>query len=294
MHTFDYLLLTTCDGRNERLLDLIRLLHSIDAEIQTHGLRIRHYILLQNTRKLPQQLAANVSEQRILMLESGRLSLSRARNRMLQQAKHDGALATATLCAFPDDDAWYPTNLLTLILDTYKRHPHISILTCDYGSDPVSPSLTNQVAFQDAMDCGLFVRRVSSNTLFLSASLTAEVGFFDERLGVGGEINGGEDLDYALRAYVRANHQVMICEDKLVGHRDRLPWVRSHYFAGSLFAIARSARNDLQLAAQLLRKIAVGGFLVISRELSIGAYLSGLRSGLSGLTILDPLVAPFE
>lgn len=294
MHTFDYLLLTTCDGSKERLIDLARLLQSIDAEIKAHGLRIRHYILLQNTLALEKQLAIDANDQRIFMLEPHRVSLSRARNRMLRQAKQDGILNLAKICAFPDDDAWYPPNSLALILEAHKHHPQIGILTCDYGSQPVTSTLLDKTVFHEMVDCGLFVRRVSSNTLFVKATIAVDVGFFDERLGVGGQINGGEDLDFALRAYLIAKHQAMICEGKLIGHRDRLPWVRSDYFAGSLFAISRSARNDIQLAVQLLRKIAVGSFLVFSRELSATAYVSGLRNGLSGLFNLLPLVAPFE
>lgn len=293
MPTFDYLLLTTCDGRKERLTDLTRLLDSVDAEIQAHGLRIRHYILLQNSDALPTELADFAAGQRLFMFEAGRLSLSRARNRMLHQAGLDGIWPRAKLCAFPDDDAWYPPNTLASILDIHQRHPQAGIFTCDYGASPVS-SPVGITDFKDAVDCGLFVRRVSSNTLFVKAGIAEAVGFFDERLGVGGAINGGEDLDFALRAYLKAGRRAMIHEGKLIGHRDRLPWVRSQYFAGSLFAIARSARNDLPLALQLLRKIAVGGFLVSSRELSASAYVNGLRNGLSGLVNGQPLVAPFE
>lgn len=294
MPTYDYLLLTTCDGSKERLTDLTRLLASVDAEIQAHGLRIRHYILLQNSHALPTELAALATPQRLFMLDAGRLSLSRARNRMLHQAGLDGIWPRAKLCAFPDDDAWYPPNTLASILDTHQHHPQAGIFTCDYGACPVSFSAADITDFKEAADCGLFVRRVSSNTLFVKASIAEAVGFFDERLGVGGAINGGEDLDYALRAYLKADRRAMIHESKLIGHRDRLPWVRSQYFAGSLFAIARSARKDLPLALQLLRKIAVGGFLVSSRELSVAAYLNGLRNGLSGLVSGQPLVAPFE
>lgn len=294
MPTFDYLLLTTCDGRKERLTDLTRLLDSVDAEIQAHGLRIRHYILLQNSRELPTELADFAAGQRLFMFEAGRLSLSRARNRMLRQAGLDGVWPLAKLCAFPDDDAWYPPNTLASILDSHNRHPHTGIFTCDYGASPVSSPAVDIADFKDAVDRGLFVRRVSSNTLFVKAGIAEAVGFFDERLGVGGAINGGEDLDFALRAYLKAGRRAMIHEGKLIGHRDRLPWVRSQYFAGSLFAIARSARNDLPLALQLLRKIAVGGFLVSSRELSASAYVNGLRNGLSGLVHGQPLVAPFE
>lgn len=294
MQTYDYVLITTCDARGERLLDLMRLLRSVDAEVGSHGLSIRHYILLQNTGSLPTELATSVRAQRIFIFVTHGLSLSRARNCLLRQALRDGVLPLTKLCAFPDDDAWYPPGSLASILNTHNDHSGIGVLTCDYGSNPVSASEMAKAAFHEVADRGLFVRRVSSNTLFLKADLVESVGFFDERLGVGGTINGGEDLDFALRAYLKAGHRAMIYQGPLVGHRDRLPWVRSRYFAGSLFAIARGARQDIPLALQLLRKIAVGGLLVFSRELSAGAYVAGLRQGLSGLFDRPPRVAPFE
>lgn len=294
MPTFDYVLLTTCDARGERLTDLTRLLNSINAEIEAHGLHIRHYILLQNVNSLPEPLAASVHAQRIFLFVPHRLSLSRARNRMLRQALRDGALSSAKLCAFPDDDAWYPPNSLALILNSCNQQPRMGVWTCDYGSIPVVAGTAGEAVFRELADCGLFVRRVSSNTLFLRADMVEAVGFFDERLGVGGTINGGEDLDFALRAYLRAGHTAMIHDGPLIGHRDRLPWIRSQYFAGSLFAIARNAGRDMPLALQLLRKIAVGGFLAVSGELPARAFLSGLRQGLSGLFLRQPSVAPFE
>ncbi len=294
MQTVDYVLLTTCDARGERLNDLTRLLNSVDAEISTHGLYIRHYLLLQNVQALPEELNGYMHDRRTFIIVPHRLSLSRARNQMLRQAIQEGVLKSATLCAFPDDDAWYPPGSLALIFKTRQEHPHIGVFTCDYGSGAVLSDELNNTRFHSVKGCGQFIRKVSSNTIFLRADLAASVGFFDERLGVGGPINGGEDLDFALRAFRKAGNRAMIYDGLLVGHRDRMKWVRSHYFAGSLFAIARNARGSFCIGLQLLRKILIGAYLVMTRELTLGHYFQGLADGLSGLFSAQAKVAPFE
>ncbi|MFW5439992.1 MAG: hypothetical protein ACKE5M_04825 [Methylophilaceae bacterium] len=284
MKNYDFIFFTTCDANEERINNLLRLLDSIDHAIHKQNVRVKHYILLQRVIEVPKQLSSKLSKDREFTVENARLSLSRARNIMLNKAIKDSAFHNAEVCAFPDDDAWYPSGFLAVLINYLRSKPNISIFTCDYGTNPFAKvtEVSDLRINPKPTDPGEFIRNVSSNTLFLRSDLALSNVFFDEKLGVGAKINGGEDLDYALRAYTKAGNKVVMSKAKLIGHRDRLPWVRSAYFAGSLFAIARSARNDKSIFIQMLRKVIVGFYLVLRRELKLSAYLQGLKLGTTG------------
>lgn len=280
-------LFTTCDLGGGRQQDLLRLLGSITRAVRQERLAVRHYILLQRAvAGVPPLVQAAAGPQACLLTTDARVPLSRARNLLLARARADGALAAALWVAFPDDDAWYPPGLLREVTMLFANSASLALVTCGYGARPVR--LGAAAAFRPLRGCGELIRTVSSNTLMLRASAVEETGGFDERLGLGARISGGEDLDYALRAALSRGAHAVLSELPLVGHRDRLPWVRSRYFAGSLFALARAARSRPSLAAHVLRKLLVGVALVALRELSPGELHAGIRTGLSGWRMSQP------
>jgi GT2 family glycosyltransferase len=120
--------------------------------------------------------------------------LSRARNRGL-------ALASGAIVGFPDDDCWYPPELLAEVVTRFEANPSLSALagrptdTSGRSSFPrwdVSPGWVNRFNVW---------RRVNSNALFLRRTVTDVVGGFDETLGLGSGTAWGsaEDVDYPLR-----------------------------------------------------------------------------------------------
>ena len=99
-------LFTTCDDRGPRDEVLIRLLHSLRRSSE-QGAEVHHYLLLQNCADpAASRLRLGLGEEVRLISDPGQLSLSRARNILmdtfLSEAKDDDVVA------FPDDDAWYP------------------------------------------------------------------------------------------------------------------------------------------------------------------------------------------
>ncbi|HWV18888.1 MAG TPA: hypothetical protein VNZ68_09980 [Rhodocyclaceae bacterium] len=300
MDTADFLLFTTSNPKGPRMAELLRLFKSIDDAVATEGVRVKHYVLLQEAVALPDELADWQSQHRIFLLAPTRLSLSRARNLMIHRARADKAFASTRITAFPDDDAWYPPGLLRMLSGYLGIATVPEIFTCRYASNPVHihPACPNEVfAYLHVSSDREFVRYASSNTLFLSSALAETVGYFDERLGVGARINGGEDLDYALRAYCLGGTRATISTLALVGHRDWSPGVRAQYYTGSLFAIARSGLGSLPLFVQLLRKVGVGVFFTLRREMSPGQLLRSLGTGLRGtadrrVAIAQPIETP--
>ncbi|MGE3875155.1 MAG: glycosyltransferase family 2 protein, partial [Parvibaculaceae bacterium] len=197
-------------------------------------------------------------------------------------------LARTALVAFPDDDCWYPEGSLDHILGLFQTDEALDFWFCGYASAPQSatdarPSeMKSPSVFQVAASA-------SSNTMFLRGRIAEAIGDFDEELGVGTENNGGEDTDYALRAFQRSRKSRFV-NRALIGHRDNSPQFRSRYFRGSLIAIARHTAMRPASIVLLLRKLAVGGFLVASGRLSLPEFRAALRTAFSSRT--ERMLAP--
>jgi glycosyltransferase involved in cell wall biosynthesis len=121
--------------------------------------------------------------------------LSHARNVGLAHVRGD-------ILAFPDDDCWYPKDLVANALAFFEAHTDIDILTIPTRDE--NGLLSNGKFLQTS---SLVSRRDvwragNSNGLFVRASLTAKIGGFDENLGVGSStpFGAGEETDFLLRA----------------------------------------------------------------------------------------------
>jgi len=120
---------------------------------------------------------------------------SRARNVGLRTAKGD-------LIAFPDDDCWYPEELLATVADWFEAHSGFGVLfttirTADNKPTgpkwpPDGPCLCTK---ENTWDCGLTLNA------FLRREVTDAIGFFNENIGLGvaSRYQSGEDIDYLLR-----------------------------------------------------------------------------------------------
>jgi len=131
----------------------------------------------------------------ILHLRSER-GLSRARNVGLRHISGD-------IVAFPDDDCWYPPDLLERVARFFQDHTNIEGLTgCPVSEKgkPLFGCRTNA--------SGVFLNKFNvwtkgaSIAIFLKASAIAEIGTFDETLGLGGSTpwESSEEADYLIRA----------------------------------------------------------------------------------------------
>ncbi len=123
-----------------------------------------------------------------------KIGLSRARNVGLPHC-------TGDIVAFPDDDCWYPPQLLAQIADYFAQHPQktgVSVKPTDGKGNisvgrftNVAASLNKQNVWQLACSISVFYKR----------AVIEAVGGFDENLGVGAGTpwGSGEDTDYPLR-----------------------------------------------------------------------------------------------
>jgi glycosyltransferase involved in cell wall biosynthesis len=121
--------------------------------------------------------------------------LSRGRNVGLAHASGD-------IVAIPDDDCWYPENLLASVATWFDSHPEFSGVSGikraadDTPVGPRWPKRACEVFAKTLWQCGI------SSAVFMRRTLTDRVGLFDENIGVGAptRYQSGEETDYLLRA----------------------------------------------------------------------------------------------
>jgi hypothetical protein len=261
----DYIFLTTSivnddTSKLERMIDSIRDYESY-ADVS-----IRHILLLQNvTQKQACELkhSLNMPTWTELLSVPGIISLSKARNIMLCRL-HDVAVSDDAIIAFPDDDCWYPKNLLKYISNVFTKES-TDFFFCRYGTKISNSTDLPQLQTPGYRD---LIFNASSNTLFIRADIVKGVGYFDEQLGVGAKYNGGEDLDYAVRAF-RLAKICLWCDEALVGHRDKIEGLRGIYFTGSARVLRLNACYSPIAMFHFWRKILIGFYLVLCGEMPV-------------------------
>lgn len=189
------------------------------------------------------------------------------------------SVASGRWLGFPDDDCWYaPQTLERVMLRSRRRdHPHGVVVRWIEQHPPSPPGLLSWRRSSRFRDFP-----VASITLFLQRELTARIGGFDGRLGVGQWFGAGEETDIVLRA-LQATAVIAYEPTALVHHR-----VEARLRADSAVA-RRAARQRARgtgamyakhalptwvimrgLLAPLARPLACGAL----RELACGASIS--------------------
>lgn len=195
-------------GRTDQILRLIASL-----EVQTRSA----FELIIVDQNLPGILDALVERARAkldvtyLRSEPG---LSRARNAGLQVCR--GAIV-----AFPDDDCWYPADLVNRVSGLFDQHPELAVVTGRTtdaeGRDSNGKFLRSscEVTRWNVWYCG------TSNSVFVRLDLVRQLHGFNETLGVGANspFGSGEETDLILRALANG-HRAAFFHD-LIAHHDQ-------------------------------------------------------------------------
>jgi hypothetical protein len=271
-------LISTSDVSAGRSRALIRMLRSVaHAGVTRADMGVSMLLLLQ---RCPQQWRQSLCESfpRFVRATSidGRVSLSAARNVLLAEALSSGLIGDSTIVAFPDDDCWYPDGALDHVAQTFALSPQLDLWFCRYSSCPVGIEHAPAPRTATAHDV---IRQASSNTMFVRGRIVKSGAMFDENLGVGTPIDGGEDTEYALSAHVRGGLSLYLPAE-VIGHRDKNSRLRAKYYRGGLVAIARHARREMRIGVELVRKFLVGVWLVLSGQLSPAAFARAVGAAL--------------
>jgi glycosyltransferase involved in cell wall biosynthesis len=121
--------------------------------------------------------------------------LSRGRNLGLSRV-------TGEIIAIPDDDCWYPPNLLVQIAAWFASHPEFGVLSVikkSADNTPVGPNWPRSA--QEVTRKSVWHSAISS-TIFMRRKVVESVGLFNEDIGVGcsSRYQSGEETEYLLRA----------------------------------------------------------------------------------------------
>ncbi len=136
--------------------------------------------------------------------------LSLARNVGLKRVNGD-------VIGFPDDDCWYPPDLLERVARIFAEHPELDGVT----GRPIDSSFSRFHKISGPINRHNVFLRCSSFTIFLRRSVVDSVGEFDEGLGLGsrsGKI-AAEESDYLIRALAMGS-RLNLDADIRVFHRE--------------------------------------------------------------------------
>ncbi|GAA5217689.1 glycosyltransferase family 2 protein [Corallincola platygyrae] len=263
----ELLFLTTAIIKDNDLSVLDRMLASVTSSLKAdENLKLKHMLLLQKvTKQQASDIAALLPAYVEVMSVDEMVSLSKARNILLSEVENRQLWPKNGIVAYPDDDCWYPAGNLNRILNTFAQDEELEFFFCNYGADAQAVKSTEKPLNASAKQV---VRNASSNTIFFRSNVAQAIGGFDLNLGVGTVNNGGEDLDYALRAFLCSKKSLFLGE-KLVGHRDKDNALRAKYYRGSAIVLKRYAGKHLGILFEYIRKLMIGSVLFTKREMPL-------------------------
>jgi hypothetical protein len=274
------ILISTSDVESGRVDVLDRMLRSVEAAAAVLHPRVSIKVLLL-LQKCPEYRYWTISRTLPSIVQAipaaDTLSLSAARNQLLSFASSNGMIDAETVIGFPDDDCWYPRGTLEFVARSFVTSPQLGLWFCKYSSDPVPVGEAKRaMGMASPRDV---IREASSNTMFVRGRVLGQGSgaAFDETLGIGTINGGGEDTEFALRAWLASRHALYL-PAPVIGHRDKTPQLRPKYYRGGLIALARHARRQPRIGFELARKLAVGLWLVGTRQLPVAAFRTAVAA----------------
>jgi len=218
------------------------------------------------------------------------VSLSKARNVGLQHI-------TGDVVAFPDDDCRYPPGLFERIMQAFSQHPSAAGVTgCTVNARNEMSEDARFDKTEGFVSLPNVWRRANGNSIFFWRDIVAAIGDFDETLGLGPGVQweGGEDIDYTVRA-IKAGFRIYYSPDICVLHQSAATgnWSkmskRAYRYGAGIGRVWRKHNFPLWLVGyQLLRPLGGSLLSVMVGHLPKARYhwdafrgrLRGWRSGL--------------
>jgi glycosyltransferase involved in cell wall biosynthesis len=255
-----------------RTAELERLLQSLDA--QTY----KDFEVIVVDQNSDDRLVATLRAHPRLKIRHRRSSLgvSRARNVGIREARGE-------VIAFPDDDCWYPPQLLSDVVKWLNIHPELDgLMTATRNESsrlqaPKFPPRQGPLSKKSVLQCA-----VAFNT-FLRARTVSAIGLFREDIGPGtsSPYQSGEDLDYMIRP-VELGKQIFYQPALTVHHpdfksRDRLRRTMLSYSVGVGY-ILRLHNYSLWCFGEVLARSLCGSVIHLFKGDVEGANLYLLRA----------------
>lgn len=244
-------------GTLGRSSELVRLFDSL--RVQTYK-EFEVIIVDQNRDDRAERVTGTHGHGLALRLIRSERGLSRARNLGLR-------FADGEIIGFPDDDCWYPPDLLERVVALLNAEP----LNGGLSGRCVSECGENWSRF-DKVAGHLaplnVLTRATAAAMFLRGGVLQDVGGFDERMGVGAgtPFQSAEEMDCLLRVLARG-HRLVYAPSVCVFHEPAVlehgpaSWTRARDYGRGLGYLLRRHRYPVWFKLYLVSR-AVGGLCV--------------------------------
>lgn len=210
--------------------------------------------------------------------------ISKARNVGLKHISGD-------IVAFPDDDCWYPQDLLRCVVDFFDKHPEIDIVTGRSIDSTGKPSAGHWDLKIGPVNCFNVWKRARSLSIFFRKKVIERVGKFDETLGLGAPTDcwAGEETDYLLRALkagfrIYYDPNIIVYHPRLVVKNDPKQFVRAYRYGLGIGKVWRKHAYPSWFVFYQLFQSLIGALLPLtSRQIYEMKYrLAALRGKFHG------------
>jgi hypothetical protein len=270
-----YLFVNTTQAGAGRLADSARLVSSIVNQRRPDR-ELRLVMLIQRAASTPAEYLALANSGIHIEYSTSptALSLSSARNllimRELEMSDYDWVF-------FPDDDCFYQEGFLDFVEEIHRsKNADLLLIGNDLPPKPIPIAFEHAVKLSSVFDAQ---RSVNSNGIGVTGELLAKVGRFDEGLGVGTPMGGGEDSDFATRAFRGADHPITVTLD-IVGHRKMNGSFATRFASMKKYwpGVARQTISNFEpsLLGLLLYRVAVGILLLCTSGVSPRLFVEAL------------------
>jgi glycosyltransferase involved in cell wall biosynthesis len=210
--------------------------------------------------------------------------LSLARNRGI-------AAATGELIAFPDDDCWYRPETIRIVTDRFATYADLDVITGRTFDAENQPSLSASGESETDITRDNYLACGNSNSIFVRRTTLAEIGGFDERLGVGAKtpFQSGEEADLLLRALASGKRlryfpDIIVHHDQVDKHVTLALAARAAKYGRGFGALLR--KHDygfVYLLYRLARPLASTALAVLKADWPMARYkwawLTGIAQG---------------
>ncbi len=197
----------------DRTEELARFLRSLDAQSE------RSFELIVSDQNSDDRLTP------ILRPYEARFPLRRVRSSGgISRGRNAGIpLARGRIVAFPDDDCWYPDDVLATVLRLFEANPDWDVVSGRSVDERMRDTQGRWLDHVVRADRRNVLRMGISYTIFARASAIAAAGPFDNSLGVGAGTpwGSGEETDFLLRALAR-EQDVVYTPEIFVHHAEKI------------------------------------------------------------------------
>jgi glycosyltransferase involved in cell wall biosynthesis len=174
-------------------------------------------------------------------------------------------VANGEVLGFPDDDCWYPANLLEQVKTWFDMHKHCGFLCCEIHDENNNEIASRWPGHSIEITRTSVLRACACSSLFIRQNSLLNTGVFDETMGPGPKtlVKSAEEIDLAIRL-MKNSHRGWFEKRIYLFHPRREAGTATSdrayvYGVGFGFLLRKHRYPVFMLTYQVIRPI--GGFL---------------------------------